>query len=328
MATTLGRAAAALTLLAGLAGAAPLAGQSPAHAPRSGGRSLGGHTFLPLSTVPLPFVGTAFTSTVGAAIAHDVAEAVIVDVGGVLDTLLGSGNLAFAAIDLVFQQRIKTRFAVRGAASINVRTGTNGRTLVAEGLSGLTGFAIGGLMRLHEDERRLLTATLDLRRGNLNELSIKDFAEYAAQWGIDSLEHWGEHLMQSHRSGRILAGLRGAWVPKAWLGLSALIEGGPADLYERGGDVSLRLGVAGSLDFNRFDKAVPIGIGLGLGTTTSPVRADDIFGSASTVNLGVYYTGRPDLAVGLDTQWSSTKLVAANDHVLTSVFRFVMRYDF
>ena len=73
---------------------------------------------------------------------------------------------------------------------------------------------------------------------------------------------------------------------------------------------------------------VPVALGLGLSTTRAPSRADDIFGNLNTLNLGLYYSGRDEFAIGFDTQWSRAHLVNANETVSLSAFRFVLRYDF
>ena len=174
----------------------------------------------------------------------------------------------------------------------------------------------------------MLTGTLDLRHNSLSELTPQEFAEYVGQWGLDSLEQWGEHLLQDRKNGRVVAGLRGAWTLRPWLGVSALIEGGAANLYESGSAFSTTVGVGGSLDFAELKGAVPIGLSLGWGRTSAPSRSDDIFGTTSVLAIGLYYTGRQELAVGVDLQLSSTRLVETDQSVGVSGFRLTLRYDF
>jgi hypothetical protein len=325
-----GRCSGAVLALAMLAAASNLEAQSSGaiHVPSGGGRTLGPHTFVPSAVVPSPFVGTSFGMAMGGMVAVGIIEAVIVDVGGVQDTLIPSGDLAFGSLQFAYQQHLARRFAVRGSASVNVRTGTSARMLFAEGLSGITAFSLGGMASLFRDERHMLTATLDLRRNNLTELTPKDFAEYVGQWGIDSLDHWGEHLLHDRRSGRAVAGVRGAWTLRPWLGVTGMIEGGPANLYEAGSIFATTLGVGGSIDFAKLKHAVPIGLSLGWGHTSAPSRSDDIFGSTAVVGLGVYYTARPEFAIGIDLQSSTTKLVETGQSVHASGGRFALRYDF
>jgi hypothetical protein len=275
-----------------------------------------------------PFVGTSFATTIGGAIAAGLIEPITVNVGGQVDTLIPEGNLAFVTVQLGYQQNVARRFAVRGLANVNVRTGTNARMIVAEGLSGITGFTLGGLATLHRGERRMLTATLDVRHNSLAELTPQEFAEYVGAWGLDSLEHWGEHLLQERKNWRVVAGLRGAWTLSPWLGVSGLIEGGAANLYESGSAFSTTIGVGGSVDFAQLRGAVPIGLSLGWGRTSAPSRADDIFGSTSVLAVGLYYTGRQEFAVGVDLQSSQTRLLETGKNVGVAGFRFALRYDF
>jgi hypothetical protein len=322
------RVAMAAGLLAGAAGAVRAQGEAAAHAPSGGGRVLGGHAYVPLSTVPQPFVSTFFAMGVGGAAALDVTEAVIVDIGGVPDTLVSAGDLVFGAVDFTFQQRLGSRFAVRGSLSATARGGTNARLIFAEGLSGLTTVSLGGLMTLRRGERQMLTATLDVRRGNLTEVTLDEFADYVGEWGIDSIEHWGEHLTADRKNSRIVGGLRGAWTLRPWLGVSGIVEAGPTNLYESGSKLATTLGLGASLDLRPLRGHVPLGVGFGFGRLRPPARADDIFGLATTFNWAVTYNGRSDLAIGLDVQHSKSKLVDSSETVLTSSFRLAIRYDF
>ena len=312
-----------------LAGASNAAAQARSdHLPSTGGRTLGGHTFVPLAPVPSPFVGTSFSAAFGGSIAVGIIEAVLVDVGGQQDTLVPSGDLAFGTLQLAYQQNVARRFAARGSVNMTVRTGTNARMIFAEGLSAVSGFTLGGLASLYRDEHHMLTATLDLRRTNLTELTPKEFAEYVGAWGVDSLEHWGEHLLQDRKNGRIVAGVRGAWTLQSWIGLSAMLEAGPANLYESGSALATTISAGSSIDFKKLKGAVPIGLSLGLGRTSTPSRADDIFGATTLLGLGIYYTGRQEFSVGVDLQSSLTTLVATGESVRVSGGRLAIRYDF
>lgn len=313
-----------------LAGAATATAQAPPdrHQPTSGGRAFGGHLYTPLSTVPQPFVSTYYAMGIGGAAALSVTEPVIVVVGGVPDTLVSSGDLVFGSVDLTYQQRIGTRFAARGSLSATARGGTNARLIFAEGLSGLSSVSLGGLMTLHRAERRMLTATVDIRRGNLTEVTLEEFADYVAEWGTDSIEHWGEHLTADRKNSRLVGGLRGAWTLRPWLGVSGMVEAGPTNLYESGSKLATTLGIGASVDLRPLRGHIPLGIGLGFGRLRPPARADDIFGLATTVNWAVTYNGRPDLVVGLDVQHSKSQLVDSGEKLATTAFRLALRYDF
>jgi hypothetical protein len=298
------------------------------HTPTGGGRTLGGHTYVPLGTVPAPFVGTAFNAAFGGSVAVGIIDAVVVDVNGQQDTLLGSGDLAFGSIQFGFQQHVGSRFAVSASASVNVRTGTNARMIFAEGLSGVGAFTLGGLASLYRDERRMLTGTVELRRSHLTELTPQEFADYVGEWGVDSLEHWGEHLLQDRKNGRIVAGVRGAWTVRPWLGVSAMLEGGAANLYEDGSEFATTLGLGSSLDVGKLKPSVPVGFSLGVGRTSTPSRADDIFGATTAVSLGIYYTGRPEFTIGIELQNSTTELIETGESVAVNGGRLALRYDF
>lgn len=315
-------------LLAATATSAAAQNTPSPHVPVNGGRTIGAHTFTPLSIVNTPFVGTSFTSAIGAAMASNVIDAIIVDVGGTQDTLLPSGDMVLGTYEMRFQQNIARRFALNASFGINARSGTNARLIFAEGISGVTQASIGGLARLHRGDRSILTASVDYRGGNLTELTPKEFAQYVAQYGIDSLQYWGDHLLQTRRNSRLVGGLRGAYVVNPWLGLMASAEGGQANLYEQGKDFTTQLGAGASVDLRHTGAHAPIGLALGVGLITSPTRSDDLFGTTTTTNLGVYYNGRDELAIGVDLQVARASLIAVDDHVNLSFARFVVRYDF
>ena len=302
--------------------------QPSSHEPDGGGRTLGSHTFVLSSMVPAPFTGTYLQTSTGGAMAFDIVEPIVVDIGGTQDTLIGSGSIALGSLGIVYQQRVTRRFAIAGGVSGSFRTGTQARMIVAEGLSGLAGLSIGALAEVSRGPAHLITATLDYRNVSLTEITPQDFAQYVGDWGIDSIEHWGEHFVQSRRSNRVVGGGRAAFTLKPWLGINAALEAGPGNLSESGSKLVYSAGANVSFDVRPLKPAVPVGLFTSYSRTNAPQKVDDIFGTASTWGIGLSYTGRRDFTIGLDVQLSRLELVSTSQNVTAAAGRIILRYDF
>ncbi len=138
---------------------------------------LKGHRFIPTSTVPDPFVTIYLRSNTGFGFLLDARFPVITeaDTVGVVE-----GDIAFALLGFEYQQAIVDFLAVRIGFGGAVRTGTNGGTLLAEGLSARYSFEIGVTGRVFRTESLLLSAVADFSSNKLIAIDPFGFAQRVA----------------------------------------------------------------------------------------------------------------------------------------------------
>jgi hypothetical protein len=173
--------------------------------------SLAGHTFVPNTMVEGPFVATHFRSLVGAANAYgyQVGTVTIED-----DTLVAlEGNMTWVRVEFEQRQKVADWLALEGAFRAGARVGTNTASALADGVSVITGFKIGGIARVVQSDRVFASATLDLRRTGLTFLNIISFVEEI----VDSAATGGplDSISLSSKSGAWQArgGFRIAYAP-------------------------------------------------------------------------------------------------------------------
>jgi hypothetical protein len=312
----------------GLSAPASYAQESEEDAPRF----FGGHQFVPSTVVPDPFISTTFTSVTG----FGRAIGLTVPIFNIDNEQIGelSGNIGFMSLEFGYQQRIKSRFAVRVGANASARLGTTPEAILSEGVSALYGYGVGASANLLRKERWQLAATVDLRGNTLYSMSPLAFAQEllseagsgdstgAVQAAQDTLLDSGDNL-------RVLGGLRGAYAASEWLGFTAFVEGGLGEKFNDGLDNTtvINYGASASVDLNPL---TDVAIGL-LGTyrreSLGEKGGDDI-GDAELYGLGIFYTGRRFFSVGLENTWNQIRQLRADTKIEAVQARIVLRYDF
>jgi hypothetical protein len=290
-------------------------------------RTFGGHSFIPSSNMSDPFMGTYIRTTVGAGRALDMQVPVYNLDGDQVATL--SGNIAFLQLGLAYQQQIVRWLALRATFTGSARVGTNHVALLAEGASAVYGGTFGASFRLVEKDKFLLTALAETRSNSLYSISPLQFVYDVIESGtIDSTTG----LLAKGDNWRLIGGLRTAYAFAPWIGITGIAEFGPAtrffadDTGERNTS-QLSLGGTVSIDL-RPGTNVPIGFVGSVFYQSESDRGDDIVGRQTLFGLGVFYTGRDDLSLGLETGFQRFDQRDFENRVNAGNIRLVLRYDF
>lgn len=243
-----------------------------------------------------------------------------------------TGDIAFLYLEFNYQKAFGRNFAVRAGASGGARAGTSPEAILAEGLSSIYGYELGGSAKIVQKRNWQLTGTLDLRSNTLYGVSpgawvrsvidqIQDGDSFSST-DTDSLLSSGSNL-------RALAGLRAAWTPTPCLGISIFFESGLGERFEEG-DKNLAVvntGAAVDFDLNPLN-GVPLGFVLSTRYESLSERGDDLGGHVQTLGLGIFYTGRRDFSVGLDNTWGKIARNNVEGNIDSYQGRFILRYDF
>ena len=139
-----------------------------------------------------------------------------------------------------------------------------------------------------------------------------------------------EELLQSGRSNTITGGARGAWSPATWFGLRGRVEFGAGDAFDPEADLGttiLNLGAVADIDLLEVTP-VPIGFLLGLDAELFGSRGSDIAESATRFNLGLFYTGRQEFSVGVETLFGRVNLTQSEERVDSITINLRLRYFF
>jgi hypothetical protein len=289
-------------------------------------RCLGGHRFLVSSLVPDPFITTHFRTGTGGGAASNLTVAEKNLDGEVTDSI--GGTIGFLVLDFEYQYAINRWLAARGMVTAAARTGTNSATLLAGGATALYGSNLGLTARVWGNDAAQVAVTADVARNQLWTIDPFGFAKALVENGFtDSTQ---AALIRAVTTNRAIGGVRGAWAPRPWLGLNAVVEGGAAENPRtgRGTKALTQLGVLSSFDLNPLWH-VPVGLLLGYRAQSGPGRTADIAGTAGSYTLGVLYSGRPNYLVGVDATWSHIDVNAAGVNDFSAIqLRLVSRFDF
>ncbi len=297
---------------------------------------LRGHRFIPTSTVPDPFITTFLRSNTGFGLLLDANIPVLTEADTVA---VLQGNIAFAVLGFEYQQTIVDFLALRIGFGGAVRTGTNGETLIAEGLSASYSFAVGVTGRVFHTESFLLSAVADFTSNKIIGVDPFGFARRVAEECgaslpdeelADCILDTEEDLLVSGRSNAFTLGGRGAWSPVEWFGLRGRAEFGVGDQFDPEADLGttiLDLGAVADIDLLEVTP-VPIGFLLGFDAQLFGSRGADVAESATRFNLGLFYTGRQEFSVGVETLWGRVNLTQSEDTVDSITFNLRLRYFF
>jgi hypothetical protein len=293
-----------LFAVATVAGPQPLSaqGQNP---------SIAGHTFVPNTVIDDPFVTTHFRSLVGLASAFGYTILEIPTADSVIDV---EGEMTWVLVEWEYRQKVADWLSLNGSMSGGARVGTNTAAAIADGVSVITAFELGGLARLFETERIVASANFDARYSGLTLLSVVEFVREV----IDSVESGGplDSISLSSKKGALQArgGLRLAYAPAPLVGFTFQGEVGVGEDYSEIGATSVDLTVGGTVGINlRSIDKFPLGFNAAYLFSTFTDLSETADGRTHLAVLGVSYMGSEDFTIGLEVQWQNTPLVDGDD---------------
>ena len=305
--------------------AAVAASSSPVLAQDSGDREWkaphkNGHTFSPLSSVPDAFVRSYIRTGLGISTTSDVDIPLGIVDG---DTLFSSrGGLMFANLALEYSQTIKDWIAFRAQFNVNGRLGTGTSALLTTGLSAATGFEIGWLMRLMETDRGYMSLSFDVKNTNFTTIDISQFVE-------DIIDGEDAELVRNTPSLRAGVGLRYTHAFSPLVGLISFFETGYGESVDRESEDEWFTRFGATVD---FDLAAvnwpPIGLAVGYSQDSFPEAGADITDVVRAFLFRIGYTGREDLALGLNFTVSSFPTDQLDKTINASGVIFDIRYFF
>ena len=301
------------------------ASSSPASAQESGDSEWkaphkNGHTFSPITGVPDAFVRSYIRNDIG------ISNTAEVDIPlGIIgeDTLFASrGALVFANLGIEYQQTIKDWIAFRAKLLVNGRLGTGTSALLSSGVSAATGFELGWLIRLMETDRGYMSLSFDVKNTEFTTINIADFVD-------DIINEENAELVRSTPSMRTGVGLRYTHAFSPLVGLISYFETGYGESVDRVSDDEWFTEFGATVDFDLAAVGwVPIGLAVGYLQYSFPEGGADITDVVRGVVFRIGYTGREDLALGLNFQYSTFPSDQLEEKIKTTGVDFDIRYYF
>ena len=279
-----------------------------------------GHTFSTITGVPDAFVRSYIRTGLGMSVTSDV-DIPLGIVGG--DTLFATrGGLVFANLGLEYQQTIKDWIAFRVKFNVNGRLGTGTSALLTTGLSAATGFEIGWLMRLLETDRGYMSLSFDVKNTNFTTINISDFVE-------DIIGGEDAELVRNTPSMRAGMGLRYTHAFSPLVGLISFAETGYGESVDRDSEDEWFFRFGATVDFDLAAvNWLPIGLALGYMQDSFPEGGADITDAVRGFQFRIGYTGRENLALGLNFSYATFPTDQLDTKIKTTGLDFDIRYYF
>ena len=252
---------------------------------------LNGHTFVYISNVQYPFTNSLFTSNLGIGNANNLSYE-IDDING--QPIFGiKGSLTYASLSFNYQQRIRDWIALYMHGGLTARLGSDVFSLLSQGVSTVSSFRIGWLIRIAEGEKYALSGTVGLNNSSGTFISIRRFVQdILNQVPNPSITTDSPILLGDF-------GLQFAYAFNQVIGLNLDGDLSFGESFDRK-DADLRFALKSALDFNFIKYRVPLGFVLNYSMVSQPDLVYTDKGTAQIIGVKLTYTGTNDFLIGLE----------------------------
>jgi hypothetical protein len=265
-----------------------------APATASEGRTLNGHVFQPSTLVGAPFATTSFVTQIVFLGGSTTGRVTIRDQEF-------SGSLEYAGIGgfAGYEYSFLEHFSVRAWLNDLLYSGLTGRAVVVIGTEVQAGAGAGATASMKVTDALRVGVLFDVSYAPSIALTIADALERVADSCAtpDGCDVDSGSLIQIDNLLRVEPAVAASWAPFRSLGLTAnvgyiYLDGEAAS----GGSSGVKL--AGAVDFDLYP-AVGFPLGLqGVVAWSAPVGTSALQ-HVTDAGVGFYYTGRPDVSVGV-----------------------------
>ena len=295
----------------------------PTLTPRMTAPMLADHRFTTTAVVRGPFISTNFRNmiAVGVAPGSEIPLAVIKGEEVVFET----GDLLFSTLVLEYQQAVKDWMGFWVNFALAGRLGTETASLLSQGVTVVSGYRLGWLLRLMQTDNMTLSGTVEVDKDGYTAVDLVGFVNGIVDDGLTE----DDELVYSSSLMIAKTGLSYAWAINRTTGLTAsgIVGYGESPDRAEGSDWYFDLGAAVDFDLRR-EIPVPIGAAVGVRSTSIPESDPNLGGNLTTAAIRVDYIGRHDLNLGLEIQSQWQDIQGADKSLRYTIAGMDFRYYF
>ena len=253
--------------------------------------------FVPNLLIQAPFITTFLSTGVGGG--TSLSEIPISLLGGKLNQSITAEN-TFVAADVQVQIKVKDWLATWLHYQANARVGSNTPTILAHGVTSITGFEFGWLLLLWQSERNQLSGSIFINNITVSTINLPKFYE-------DIIDSVGNIIPTLTKENNPLSGGIGLHYAHAFndvWGLQAFLKAsyGESMLREDESVWKFDTGLMGVVNFNHhFD--VPIGMTFGYTKRRFALFESKQEDTTDTFFLEVTYTHHYHYNIGLNMSY-------------------------
>jgi hypothetical protein len=262
------------------------------HAQEGARPVLAGHTFVSTDLVPDAFVRTYVRTSLGYAESQSVDYPPVVVGRDTLQVL--NGALNYATLGIEYQALLRDWIATRISIGLVSRLGSQGSSLINEGVTVVQGYDFGFLAKLRQTEKSSLCGTIGVANQWVTIIDVHQFSEDVAN------DVPNARLIDYVPAVRTNAGLRYGWAASPAFGVTVLGQGSYGDAPRRQQLTSWGWDLGASVDYDFAPKHhIPLGTALAYRITSQPGLSATDNGNSSQTVLRIAYTGHREV-VALD----------------------------
>jgi hypothetical protein len=290
-----------------------LVAQTPKPAPpEKMGHEMNGHFFLPSHLIEDPFSNTYFWMTFGLGAGNALGPTV--QLSPPPPVVLSDSKLygyTGIGVGVAMNVRILEYLSARALINTVAYLGTGNGAVIAVGSSARITGDVGVKGSLPVGKQFRFAASFDVSYGPVYSLLIADgIANAVNACRIDPQTCQVDlgSFLEASNTVTYIGGLSGAWAPLPYLGLTlnaqfiSPTKTGKASVSQNG----YTLAAMADFDAKPLLAWLPLGMNLTY-SITSPIGGNGVT-TSQDYGVGLYYTGRPDLALGLELDWKRNRL--------------------
>jgi hypothetical protein len=217
-----------------------------------------------------------------------------------------TGELAFSQLRFGYQQSVKDWLAIFLTLNLYGRLGTETQSLISQGVTYMTGFELGWLLKVWQSDNMLLSGALSLENINYGAVNLASFLQRVIdEGGIKP----GNALVQSAPMTIGVAGLRYAWAVNDMLGFTAVAKLAYGESPDRrsANRWYYQVGISSDFDFGPRH-SVPIGLAAAYTLSNLGGEQGNTVGNTDALILRISHTGTSDFNLGIElsSRWQRT----------------------
>jgi hypothetical protein len=291
---------------------AATAATTPAAPAEKMGREMNGHLFLPSHLIEDPFSYTAFGLAFGLGGGNALGPTVQLSPPPPV-VLQDSKSYGYTGIGvgMIMNVRILEYLSARALINTTAYLGTGNGAVIAVGSSARITGDVGVKGSLPVGKQFRFGASFDMSYGPVYSLLIAEGIKNAVDaCRIDPQTCQIDlgSFLQAEDTVTYIGGLSGAWAPLPYLGFIvnaqfiAPTKTGKASVSQNG----YTLAAMADFDAKPLLAWLPLGMNLTY-SITSPIGGNGVT-TSQDYGVGLYYTGQPHLALGLELDWKRNRL--------------------
>jgi hypothetical protein len=205
-----------------------------------------------------------------------------------------NGALNYATLGIEYQALLRNWIATRISIGLVSRLGSQGSSLINEGVTVVQGYDFGFLAKLRQTEKSSLCGTIGVANQWVTIIDVHQFSEDVAN------DVPNARLIDYVPAVRTNAGLRYGWAASPAFGVTVLGQGSYGDAPRRQQLTSWGWDLGASVDYDFAPKHhIPLGTALAYRITSQPGLSATDNGNSSQTVLRIAYTGHREV-VALD----------------------------